>query len=250
MNQKIVLTGFALTLMLSATGYAKESLSLTSPSFEDGGMLPVGFTCNGEGLSPPLNWSGVPADAKSLVVIMDHMPSPKPRPGANERPEPKINDSGSDLAPPPEKPLEPNDPTRPPEGLRWYWTMYNIPATLSGVSMGSQVGTVGTNVVNHQNNYAPPCSKGPGPKSYTIHLYALSERLTLTDSNQVTESSLRAAMEGLVIDSASISASFERGCPAISNQVEHNPADAPKNPDAMPRCEPIHQSSHTSPTAL
>src|SRR3989344_3700598 len=48
-----------------------ETLTLTSLGFENGTSLPARFTCDGENMSPPLSWSGVPAGAKSLALIMD-----------------------------------------------------------------------------------------------------------------------------------------------------------------------------------
>ena len=36
------------------------------------------------------------------------------------------------------------------------------------------IGTLGNNSVNHKTGYAPPHSKGPGPKTYILTVYALS----------------------------------------------------------------------------
>jgi Raf kinase inhibitor-like YbhB/YbcL family protein len=35
----------------------------------DGAWLPAKYTCDGANVSPPLSWSGVPRDARELVVI-------------------------------------------------------------------------------------------------------------------------------------------------------------------------------------
>jgi len=48
-----------------------DSLSLSSPEFADGGVIPRRYTCDGDDVSPPLSWSGAPADAASLALIMD-----------------------------------------------------------------------------------------------------------------------------------------------------------------------------------
>lgn len=45
-------------------------LSLTSSAFENGGTIPVEYTCDGEGVNPPLEFSGVPEGTKSLALIM------------------------------------------------------------------------------------------------------------------------------------------------------------------------------------
>ena len=42
---------------------------MRSPAFADGGDLPVRFTCDGENLSPPLEWAGVPDGAGALMLV-------------------------------------------------------------------------------------------------------------------------------------------------------------------------------------
>ncbi len=51
---------------------------LTSTAFADGGAIPVKYTCEGRDVSPPLAWSGVPAGAKSLALIVDDPDAPDP----------------------------------------------------------------------------------------------------------------------------------------------------------------------------
>ena len=36
------------------------SIKLTSPAFEDGGMIPGKYTCEGDDVSPQLNWEDIP----------------------------------------------------------------------------------------------------------------------------------------------------------------------------------------------
>ena len=52
------------TVAPGATG----TISLTSTAFNPDGPLPVQFTCDGDGVSPPLAWSGVPKNATSLTL--------------------------------------------------------------------------------------------------------------------------------------------------------------------------------------
>lgn len=47
------------------------ALRLTSPVFAHDDPLPARFTADKEGVSPPLQWDGVPAEAKELVLICD-----------------------------------------------------------------------------------------------------------------------------------------------------------------------------------
>lgn len=56
------------------------AISLESPAFAHGRELPVRFTADGEGLSPPLRWSGVPANARSLILVVEDADSPTPHP--------------------------------------------------------------------------------------------------------------------------------------------------------------------------
>ncbi len=52
------------------------AFEMTSPAFENGGDIPVKYTCEGEDLSPPLKWRGVPGEAQSLVLICDDPDAP------------------------------------------------------------------------------------------------------------------------------------------------------------------------------
>ena len=250
-----------LMLCLSAATQATETLELTSPAFEDNGTLPVQFTCEGDGISPPLNWTGVPEGTESLVLIMDHMPKHKPAPKMASN-----GESHLPLPPPPRASNESNEtesgkPPKPrdPEGVRWYWTMFNIPAQVSGFVAGitseQSEGSFGNNVVNHKNEYAPPCSKGPGKKKYIFHVYALSATLDMTETDEISETTLRENMNGLVLDSDSLMVNFERSCqpaakhnPLQHSQAQHSQPQQSQQeerkdpPPALPQCE---QSSST-----
>jgi Raf kinase inhibitor-like YbhB/YbcL family protein len=57
-----------------------ERLSLTSRAFVFNSRLPTRFTADGEGVSPSLEWDGVPAEASELVLIVEDADSPTPHP--------------------------------------------------------------------------------------------------------------------------------------------------------------------------
>jgi len=52
------------------------AIQLTSEAFSDGTMIPKRFTCDGEDLSPPLSWSGLPTETVSLALICDDPDAP------------------------------------------------------------------------------------------------------------------------------------------------------------------------------
>ncbi len=59
---------------------ALKSLDLHSLAFPSGGPIPLKYTADGGGVSPPLSWSGVDAAAASLVLIVEDADSPTPHP--------------------------------------------------------------------------------------------------------------------------------------------------------------------------
>gem|GEM_PF-7032948 len=52
---------------------------ISSPAFPNQGEIPSKYTCDGENVSPPLEWSGVPEGARSLVLIVDDPDAPDPK---------------------------------------------------------------------------------------------------------------------------------------------------------------------------
>jgi Raf kinase inhibitor-like YbhB/YbcL family protein len=50
---------------------AAAALRLASPAFPAGGRIPERFTCDGEDVSPPLAWTGPPAKARELALVVE-----------------------------------------------------------------------------------------------------------------------------------------------------------------------------------
>ena len=90
---------------------------LTSPAFDNNRSIPKRFTCDGEGINPPLQIGGIPKDAKSLVLIVD-------------------------------------DPDAP-MGTFVHWVVYDIPV-ISAIGEGSIPGKQGMNTTRGIN-WVSPC---------------------------------------------------------------------------------------------
>ncbi len=53
------------------------NMEVKSTAFQEGAMIPKLYTCDGQDISPPLSWSGVPTEAKSIALIMDDPDAPR-----------------------------------------------------------------------------------------------------------------------------------------------------------------------------
>lgn len=53
-----------------------EKIKLSSPAFSDGASIPIKYTCDGQGINPPLEISGISQNAKSLVLLMEDPDAP------------------------------------------------------------------------------------------------------------------------------------------------------------------------------
>jgi phosphatidylethanolamine-binding protein (PEBP) family uncharacterized protein len=98
-----------------------------------------------------------------------------------------------------------------PGDVHWYWVVYNIPPTITSIAANDRaIGTYGTNSVNPQLAYAPPCSKGPGRKEYTISLYALSAAPQLATNTAVDRDTLLAAISDRTLAVATLTLNYTR----------------------------------------
>jgi Raf kinase inhibitor-like YbhB/YbcL family protein len=59
---------------------APETIEVRSSAFADGGAIPVRFTADGEGVSPPLSWSNLPTGARQVLVVVEDPDIPAPQP--------------------------------------------------------------------------------------------------------------------------------------------------------------------------
>lgn len=152
------------------------SIILTSTAFTEGGAIPRKYTCDSEDVSPPLAWSGIPEDARSLTLIVD-------------------------------------DPDAP-VGTWVHWVLYDIPPGLSGLPEAvvknptvPEIGTQGTNDFR-KIGYGGPCPPKGKPHRYFFRLYALDTTLSLKPG--ATRREVEDAIQGHILAQGQIHGTYGR----------------------------------------
>ncbi len=62
--------------MTTSSIATKVTLTISSPAFKHDGYIPSRYTCDGDGINPPLTIDGIPDEARSLVVIIEDPDAP------------------------------------------------------------------------------------------------------------------------------------------------------------------------------
>jgi Raf kinase inhibitor-like YbhB/YbcL family protein len=140
---------------------APERIRLTSTAFAQGATIPVRFTCDGEDVAPPLEWTGVPAIARSLALLLE-------------------------------------DPDAP-DGTFVHWTLFDLAPSTTALRAGATPAGAreGKNSFGDEG-YGGPCPpEGDRPHRYRFILYALRSELGL-DAGAPPED-VRAAIDGQAI---------------------------------------------------
>ncbi len=155
------------------------TLTISSPAFADNGRIPKRYTCDGDDISPPLSWTGVPGDAKSLALIVDDPDAP--------------------------------DPAAPQ--MTWvHWLLYNIPPGATGLSEAVAAGELPAGTQEGLNDWKRTGYGGPcppiGSHRYFHKLYALDT--VLPDLGQPSKTELEKAMAGHVLEQAELIGTYER----------------------------------------
>ena len=115
-------------------------MKVTSSAFQNGGNIPSKFTCDGSNASPPLQITGIPSEAKTLLLIAD-------------------------------------DPDAP-GGLFTHWLVWNISSETNSIAEGSAPkGVHGTNDFG-KSGYGAPCPPS-GAHRYYFRVFALDRELAL-----------------------------------------------------------------------
>ena len=159
------------------------SIRLVSSAFSDGEMVPLPYTGDGEDVSPPLEWSNVPAETQSLALICDDPDAPSPEPWV-------------------------------------HWVIYDLPAGLTALPQGiepSELPNEPVGAAQGQNSWntgqtigyrgpAPPA--GHGVHHYHFRLYALDQKLQLPPA--ADRQTLQQAMEGHVLAVGQLTGTYQR----------------------------------------
>jgi Raf kinase inhibitor-like YbhB/YbcL family protein len=125
------------------------TITVRSPAFAAGAMIPVRFSCRGSNTPIPLTWTGVPASAASVALIMD-------------------------------------DPDAP-SGTFTHWVVFNLPVTTRGITNGRlPAGAAQAQNGRGQAAYTGPCPPS-GTHHYRFTVYAEPKRLPLQAGASLTE---------------------------------------------------------------
>jgi hypothetical protein len=155
------------------------ALQLSSPAFSHQGEIPARYTCEGQDTSPPLRLSGVPAGAKSLVLIVDDPDAPDPR---------------------------------APKTTWVHWVLYNVPPGLSELPEGMAPAELPAGTLEGLNDWKRTGYGGPCPPigrhRYFHKLYALDA--LLPDLHAPAKSLVEQAMSGHVLAAAELVGTYER----------------------------------------
>jgi len=150
-------------------------IKMTSPAFEEGGMIPEKYTCDGMDVSPPLAWTSVPEGTETLVLICD-------------------------------------DPDAP-MGIWVHWILFNLPAAINELPENILPERELENGAKQGMNdfrkigYGGPCPPG-GTHRYFFKLYALDTEIDLEVG--ATKSVLLKAMEGHVLAEGQLMGRYSR----------------------------------------
>lgn len=60
----------------NSSGGTNMNIQISSSAFEEGGLIPMKYTCDDADISPPLEWSGIPEGTKELALICDDPDAP------------------------------------------------------------------------------------------------------------------------------------------------------------------------------
>lgn len=167
--KRLVSLAIAFSFLLTGC-FERDQMRVTSTAFKNGDLIPEKYTFDGENVNPPLNFSDVPEEAKSLAIIME-------------------------------------DPDAP-GGTFVHWIVWNIPADIRGIREGDDMSyPQGRNDFGNIG-YDGPCPPKGSVHSYYFKVYALDTFLNLPEG--ATKDDLVNAISGHVLAESSIVGKYGR----------------------------------------
>lgn len=164
---------------LNILGSLAMAMTLTSPAFENGEQIPSKYTCEGEDISPPLAWEGVPEGTKSLVLILDDPDAPDPE---------------------------------APKMVWVHWVVYNIPPDIKNLPENVSRAGLAPGIALGMNDFKKTGYGGPCPPvgrhRYFHKLYALDTTLNLEEA---AKADVEDAMEGHVLARTELIGTYQKG---------------------------------------
>jgi Raf kinase inhibitor-like YbhB/YbcL family protein len=155
------------------------SLAFTSTAFKADSGIPATYTCDGDDVSPPLAWTGIPPATKSLALILDDPDAPDPA---------------------------------APQTTWVHWVLYNLPANATELPQHATSGNLPSGTREGLNDWKRTGYGGPCPPigrhRYIHKLYALDT--VLPDLGKPTKADLEKAMQGHVIEKAELTGLYQR----------------------------------------
>ncbi len=150
-------------------------IKITSSVFEDGGLIPAKYTCDGADISPPLQWETVPEGTVSIALICD-------------------------------------DPDAP-MGTWVHWILFNLPADTKELPEkfpddetlpdGTRQGVTDFG----RTGYGGPCPPS-GTHRYFFKIYALDSKIDIV--SVVDKPELLKAMEGHILGQGQLMGKYKR----------------------------------------
>ena len=157
---------------------SKTDFAITSSAFAEGAEIPVKYSCDGQNVSPPLDWNQVPAGTASFALIMDD----------------------------------------PDAGNYTHWVIFNLPPDARGLpedvpkdeklASGALQGKIASGGIGYPIGYFGPCPFKGSSHRYRFTLYALDTSLDLaagTSKEQVLQ-----AMEGHILAQSQLIGIYQR----------------------------------------
>jgi Raf kinase inhibitor-like YbhB/YbcL family protein len=150
---------------------ASQRLTVSSTAFTDGGTIPRRYTCDGEDVSPPLSFSGLPSGTKGLAVLVE-------------------------------------DPDAP-HGTFTHWVVFNAdpartPWAAGQLPRGADQGRNGF----RKNGYKGPCPPKGKPHHYVFSGYAADRTLDLPPGASADD--VKRALKGHALASGTLTGRYGR----------------------------------------